>query len=87
VAILSVPEGDDKPLKYPRIFQTADAFIVNKTDVFDYFDFDPDMFRQRIKKLNPGAPIFPVSCKTGEGLGRWCGWMKEQVAAGLGNRG
>ena len=87
VAILSVPEGDDKPLKYPRIFQTADAFVVNKTDVLDYFDFDVDVFRKRIKRLNPGAPIFQVSCKTGEGTDRWCSWLKEQVLAVLGGRG
>jgi hydrogenase nickel incorporation protein HypB len=82
LAILSVPEGDDKPLKYPRIFQTADAFIVNKTDVLDYFDFDVEVFRNRLKRLNPGAPIFEVSCKTGEGIDQWCSWLKEQVEAG-----
>lgn len=79
LAILSVPEGDDKPLKYPRIFQTADAFIVNKTDVLDYFDFDVEVFRNRLKRLNPGAPIFEVSCKTGEGVDGWCGWLQDRV--------
>ncbi len=82
LAILSVPEGDDKPLKYPRIFQTADAFIVNKTDVLDYFDFDVEVFRNRLKRLNPGAPIFEVSCKTGEGIDGWCEWLQDRVEAG-----
>lgn len=79
VAILSVPEGDDKPLKYPRIFQTADAFVVNKTDVLDYFDFDVEVFRSRLKRLNPDAPVFEVSCKTGEGIDGWCGWLERLV--------
>ena len=79
LAILSVPEGDDKPLKYPRIFQTADAFIVNKTDVLDYFDFDVEVFRNRLKRLNPGAPIFELSCKTGEGVDGWCEWLQDRV--------
>jgi hydrogenase nickel incorporation protein HypB len=82
VAILSVPEGDDKPLKYPRIFQTSDAFIVNKTDVLDYFDFDVDLFRSRLNRLNPRAPIFQLSCKTGEGIDPWCGWLEECVRRG-----
>jgi len=80
VALLSVPEGDDKPLKYPRIFQTADAFIVNKTDVLDYFDFDPDKFKGRLRRLNPNAPVFEVSCKTGHGVESWCSWLQERVA-------
>jgi hydrogenase nickel incorporation protein HypB len=87
VAILSVPEGDDKPLKYPRIFQTADVFIVNKTDVLDYFDFDVDVFRSRLKRLNPDAPVFEVSCKTGAGVDRWCGWLEERVRADTGGEG
>jgi hydrogenase nickel incorporation protein HypB len=79
VAVLSVPEGDDKPLKYPRIFQTADAFIVNKTDVLDHFDFDPEAFRRRVGRLNPAAPIFEASCKTGEGVDVWCQWLQKRV--------
>ncbi len=81
VALLSVPEGDDKPLKYPRIFQTADAFIVNKTDVLDYFDFNLDTFRGRVRRLNPKAPVFEVSCKTGQGIDRWCQWLLERAEA------
>ena len=79
VALLSVPEGDDKPLKYPKIFQTADAFIVNKTDVLEHFDFDLDVFKGRVRRLNPGAPVFEVSCKTGQGMDRWCGWLRKKV--------
>lgn len=83
-AILSVPEGDDKPLKYPKIFQTADVFVVNKTDVLDYFDFDLEAFKRRVRRLNPGAPVFEVSCKTGDGVGRWCQWLRERVEAAPG---
>jgi hydrogenase nickel incorporation protein HypB len=79
VAVLSVPEGDDKPLKYPLIFRIADAFVVNKTDVQDYFDFDTDAFRARVRILNPDAPVFEVSCKTGDGIGAWCDWLRERV--------
>jgi hydrogenase nickel incorporation protein HypB len=79
VAILSVPEGDDKPLKYPLIFRTSEAFVVNKTDVRDYFDFDMDAFKERVRRLNPGAPVFEVSCKTGEGILAWCRWLQERM--------
>ena len=79
VAVLSVPEGDDKPLKYPLIFRISDAFVVNKTDVRDYFDFDMDAFRARVRSLNPDAPVFEVSCKTGDGIGAWCDWLRERV--------
>lgn len=83
VALTSIPEGDDKPLKYPKIFKTSDAFVVNKTDVRAYFDFDIEVFRSRIRRLNRDAPVFEVSCKTGEGLGEWCTWLREQVRTGL----
>jgi hydrogenase nickel incorporation protein HypB len=79
VAILSVPEGDDKPLKYPRIFQTADAFVVNKVDALEIFDFDVEAFTGRVRRLNPGAPVFELSCKTGEGVREWCQWLAERV--------
>ncbi|MBT8398709.1 MAG: hydrogenase nickel incorporation protein HypB [Gemmatimonadetes bacterium] len=81
VALLSVPEGDDKPLKYPKIFKTADAFIVNKTDVLDYFDFDLESFKRRMRRLNPEAPLFEVSCKTGEGVDLWSRWLRGRVRA------
>ena len=79
VAILSVPEGDDKPLKYPKIFQTAHAFVVNKIDAAEHFDFDVEAFRGRVRKLNPQAPVFEVSCKTGEGVEGWCAWLADRV--------
>lgn len=79
VALTSVPEGDDKPLKYPMIFQTSDAFVVNKTDVADHFDFDVAEFRRRVKTLNRDAPVFEVSCKTGHGIEEWCGWLQGRI--------
>lgn len=87
IALTSIPEGDDKPLKYPKIFKTSDAFVVNKTDVRSYFDFDIDVFRSRMKRLNRDAPVFEVSCTTGEGLGQWCAWLRERVRVGLGAPG
>jgi hydrogenase nickel incorporation protein HypB len=85
VALLSIPEGDDKPLKYPAIFRHADAFVVNKIDASDYFDFDVEVFARRVSTLNPEAPIFEVSCKTGEGTDKWCGWLRGQVEAPKGS--
>lgn len=79
VALSSIPEGDDKPLKYPLIFRTSDAFLVNKIDVVDHFDFDMTAFKDRVRRLNPEAPVFEVSCKTGEGLDIWCRWLQEKV--------
>jgi hydrogenase nickel incorporation protein HypB len=79
VALVSVPEGDDKPLKYPLIFRTSQAFLVNKTDVKGHFDFDTEAFRERVRRLNPEAPVFEVSCKTGEGIGEWCDWLRQRV--------
>jgi len=79
VALLSVPEGDDKPLKYPLIFRKADVFVVNKTDVMGFFDFDLGTFRDRVHRLNPQAPVLPVSCKTGEGIGEWSDWLRQKV--------
>jgi len=82
VALVSVPEGDDKPLKYPLIFRKSDAFIVNKTDVLDSFDFDLEAFRERLRRLNPEAPVFPLSCRTGEGIEEWCRWLEDRVEGG-----
>jgi len=79
VALASIPEGDDKPLKYPLIFRTSDAFLVNKTDVADHFDFDMDVFKRRVEKLNPDAPVFEISCKTGDGIDAWCRWLQERM--------
>ncbi len=79
VMILSVPEGDDKPLKYPLIFQTCDVVIVNKIDVAPYFTFDLDKFKQNVAMRNPNAKIIPISALTGEGMDEWYEWLKEQV--------
>ena len=79
--ILSVPEGHDKPLKYPLIFQTCGAMIVNKTDVLPYFDFDMDKCREYVALRNPKARVIPICAKTGEGIDEWAQWLKEQVKA------
>lgn len=77
--ILSVPEGDDKPLKYPLMFQTSDALIINKIDTMEVFDFDLDLCVERVKKLNPNIEIFPISAKTGEGMEAWTEWLYKEV--------
>lgn len=79
--ILSVPEGHDKPLKYPLIFQVCDALIINKIDVLPYFDFDLKKVREYALARNPKLTIFPISAKTGEGVVAWCQWLSEQVNA------
>ena len=79
--LLSVPEGDDKPLKYPLMFQKSDALIITKTDALPYFDFDLEKCRQRVLKLNPDIRIFPVSAKTGEGMEPLEQWLLAQVQA------
>ncbi|MBO4667714.1 MAG: hydrogenase nickel incorporation protein HypB [Bacilli bacterium] len=79
VMILSTPEGDDKPLKYPLMFSESDVLIISKMDVKDYFDFDLDKCIERAKKLNPNIIVFPVSAKTKEGLDDWIKWLKENI--------
>jgi len=79
VVISSLPEGDDKPIKYPLIFIDADAVIVNKMDLLPHVDFNIDDFRSSIEGLNPKAEIFQLSCKTGEGIEKWCSWVLEQL--------
>ena len=81
VAILSVPEGHDKPLKYPLMFEVCQALIINKIDVLPYFDFDMDKVREFALKRNPNIEIFPISAKTGEGVDAWCSWLEAQVRA------
>ena len=81
VVISSLPEGDDKPTKYPLIFINADAVIINKMDFLPHVDFDIAAFRRSIAGLNPKAEIFELSCKTGEEIERWCSWVLEQVKA------
>ena len=77
--ILSVPEGDDKPLKYPIMFSVADVLVVNKIDFLKLTDFDLEAMRKRVKILNPDVKIFEVSSRTGEGIDAWASWLKEQV--------
>lgn len=78
-AILSVPEGDDKPLKYPLMFQVCDVVLVNKIDVAPYFDFDLDKCREYIKMRNPNAVVIPICAKTGDGVEKWADWLREQI--------
>lgn len=78
-AILSVPEGDDKPLKYPLMFQVCDVVLINKIDVAPCFDFDLDRCREYIKMRNPNAVVIPICAKTGEGVEKWADWLREQV--------
>lgn len=78
-SILSVPEGHDKPLKYPLMYQVCDAVIINKTDVLPYFDFDMDKCREYILMRNPNARIFPLCAKTGEGVDAFCDWLLSEV--------
>lgn len=77
--ILSVPEGDDKPLKYPLMFSICDCVLINKIDTKCVFDFDDDAVVERIKKLNPNCEIFFISAKTGEGIENWTNWLKSQI--------
>ncbi|MBQ0092139.1 MAG: hydrogenase nickel incorporation protein HypB [Clostridiales bacterium] len=79
--ILSVPEGHDKPLKYPLIFTVCDALVINKIDVLPYFDFDMEKVKEYALMRNPKLKIFPLCAKTGEGVDALCDWLKEQVAA------
>ena len=79
VMILSVPEGHDKPLKYPLIFQRCNAMIINKIDVLPWFDFDMALVEQYARKRNPDIKIFPISAKTGEGVAELADWLKEQI--------
>ena len=81
VMILSVPEGHDKPLKYPLMFSTVDALIINKIDVAPYFDFDMEKLREYVGKINKKVKIFPISAKTGEGVEEWCEWLYNEVQA------
>ena len=81
VLIASIPEGDDKPYKYPGMYRGVDALIINKIDLHPYIDFDMEYFRRGVELLNPGLITFPISCKTGEGVDAWITWLKEQKKA------
>ena len=77
--ILSVPEGHDKPLKYPLMFSVCDVVLINKMDVMPYFDFDLEKCREYIRMRNPNAVVIPICAKTGEGIGAWADWLRTQV--------
>lgn len=77
--ILSVPEGDDKPLKYPLMFSICDVVLINKIDTKSVFDFDDEAVIERIHKLNPDCEIYFISAKTGEGVDNWCNWLRKEI--------
>ena len=79
--ILSTPEGHDKPLKYPLMFEVSDVVLVSKMDVAPYFDFDMDEFEKNVRLRNKDVRILPLSAKTGEGMDAWLDWLRAQVAA------
>jgi len=79
VLVASVPEGDDKPHKYPLMFTTADAVVLNKTDLLPYVKFNLVAFVKAVKGINAGAGVFPLSCTTGEGIGDWVKWLQKQM--------
>ena len=79
ILISSIPEGDDKPYKYPNIYRNIDVLIINKIDLLPYVDFRMDYFREGVEMLNPGLKTFAVSSKTGEGFENWIGWLEEKV--------
>ena len=81
ITILSVPEGDDKPLKYPLMYQVCNLVLVNKTDVMPYFDFDLDTLCKNVAMRNPKARVIPISAQTGDGMDAWYQWLRERVAA------
>jgi hydrogenase nickel incorporation protein HypB len=79
VLVASIPEGDDKPYKYPGMYRDVDALIINKVDLLPYIPFKMDYFRQGVEILSPGLVTFPLSCQTGEGLGLWIEWLSTQI--------
>ena len=82
VLIASVPEGDDKPYKYPAMFQDTDAVVLNKMDLLPYIDFDLEAYRRLLLALNPDVAVFPVSCKTGKGIEPWADWLARESGRG-----
>lgn len=80
INILSVPEGDDKPLKYPKMFERTELVLVNKIDVMPYFTFDMNAFEENVKMRNPEAKIIPISAKTGEGVDEWVNWLDAKIS-------
>ncbi len=79
VLIASVPEGDDKPYKYPGMYRGVDALVINKTDLLPYVEFDMDYFRAGVEALNPGLVSFPLSCRTNEGMDAWLDWLHDSL--------
>lgn len=79
VLIASIPEGDDKPYKYPAMYQDVDALIINKIDLLPYIDFDMEYFQEGVRMLNPDLVTFHISCKTGEGIKAWTDWLKAEI--------
>lgn len=79
VLIASIPEGDDKPYKYPTMYRGVDALVINKIDLLPYIDFNMEYFQRGVELLNPGLVTFPLSCQTGEGLEAWIAWLHERV--------
>ena len=79
VLIASIPEGDDKPYKYPPMYRGVDALVINKIDLLPYIDFDMQYFQRGVEVLNPGLVTFPLSCRTGEGLEAWLAWLEARV--------
>jgi hydrogenase nickel incorporation protein HypB len=79
ILIASVPEGDDKPYKYPGMYRGVEALVINKVDLLPYIPFKMDYFRSGVEALNPGLVTFPLSCRTGEGVDAWVDWLVEQV--------
>jgi hydrogenase nickel incorporation protein HypB len=79
VLIASVPEGDDKPYKYPGMYRGVDALVINKVDLLPYVEFDMSYFQRGVEILNPGLVSFPMSCKTGEGVDAWLAWVRREV--------
>lgn len=86
VLIASIPEGDDKPYKYPGMYRGVDALVINKIDLLPYVPFDMEYFRRGVESLNPGVVTFPLSCRTGEGLGPWIDWVVQKTLAHRGRR-
>jgi hydrogenase nickel incorporation protein HypB len=79
VLIASIPEGDDKPYKYPNIYSGVDVLIINKIDLLPYVKFNMEYFRQGVEMLNPGLITFPLSCQTGEGVEQWINWLRSKI--------
>lgn len=77
--ILSVPEGDDKPLKYPLMFSMVDVLLINKIDALSIFDFDLEAVKERVRKLNPNIKVIPISAKTGAGIDEWADWIRDEI--------